>query len=114
MKIDFNAGEKIFVLSDYVFEAATVVSARGPKNLLVDVDTLGPDGQTMPYRMRVAREKCVWPYERIAIVWETWKGRNGRGGYRIERNLYDNQRKSAYMWENEQAWNFVQEDVEPV
>lgn len=113
MNIDFKAGEKIYVLVDYVLHPAVVVSARGPKTLLVDIPTLDSSGKEAPYRMRVKREKCVWPYERIAIVWEMWKGRNGRGGYRIERTRYADERRDAHTWHNEKAWNYIQEDVEP-
>ena len=113
MNIDFAEGEEIFVLNDYVFERAVVVSARGAKTILVETEVLGSDCKMQPYRRRVAREKCVWKHERIAIVWEMWKGRNGRGGYRIERELYADQRDYAYKWEHEQAWNFIQEKEEP-
>lgn len=43
----------------------------------------------------VPKEKCAKVDESVCIVWETWKGKNGRGGYRIERELYPNDRVPA-------------------
>lgn len=43
----------------------------------------------------VNKEKCAFPDEKVCIVWETWKGTNGRGGYRVERNLYPQHRIAA-------------------
>jgi hypothetical protein len=47
------------------------------------------------YEQRVAKEKCAFPDEVVCVVWETWKGRNGRGGYRVERTLYPQERIPA-------------------
>lgn len=41
------------------------------------------------------REKCAAYDEIVAVVWEQWKGRNGRGSYRVERELYSDLRKPA-------------------
>lgn len=113
MNIDFANGDHIYILRDYEVLSAIVVSARGPKNLLVETPIMGPKGESILYRMRVARDHCVFPNHRIAIIWETWKGVNGRGGYRIERELYSEKRKPAYVWCNTPAWNFIEEDSDP-
>ena len=98
----FNPGDKVYVLYDYTLESATVVSARGEKTVLVEFDY--PAG----YRMRAKREKVAAPNESIAVVWERWKGVNGRGGYRLEREMYADKQTLAkdwhwkgYLWENE-------------
>lgn len=97
-----NIGDKIYVLYDYKLESATVVTAGGKKTMLVEFDY--PAG----YRTRVKREKVAAPTESIAVIWEMWKGCNGRGGYRLERELYEDERMSAdqwpwceYIWEQE-------------
>ncbi len=38
------------------------------------------------------KEKCAFSNELVCIVWESWKGVNGRGGYRVERELYSDKR----------------------
>jgi hypothetical protein len=47
------------------------------------------------YERVVPKEKCAFPDESVCIVWEIWKGVNGRGGYRVERELYPNRRVKA-------------------
>lgn len=37
---------------------------------------------------RFKKDKCAFPTEKVCLVWETWRGVNGRGGYRVERRLY--------------------------
>lgn len=97
-----NPGDKVYVQREYHLEPATVVSARGTKTVMVELDY--PDG----YRCRVKREKVATPDESIAVIWEMWKGVNGRGGYRLERELYPDRRMLAkdwawcsYLWETE-------------
>lgn len=51
------------------------------------------DGRKVEKRIKV--DKCAYPGERICVVWEQWKGKNGRGGYRVEKNLYDDFRVPA-------------------
>ena len=100
--IDMNPGDKVYVQREYRLEPATVVSARGAKTVLVELDY--PEG----YRTRVKREKVAAPEDSIALMWEMWRGVNGRGGYRLERELYPELRKPAkdwdwcsYVWEKE-------------
>lgn len=49
----------------------------------------------LPAERLIPKEKCAFPHEKVCVVWETWKGKNGRGGYRVERNLYPQQRIPA-------------------
>lgn len=51
-------------------------------------------------------EKCAHPDELIVCVQERWKGRNGRGGYRIERELYPELRVPAYKVTRQPGVNF--------
>jgi len=41
------------------------------------------------------KEKCAFPDEKVCIVYETWKGVNGRGGHRVEREKYTKSRIPA-------------------
>jgi len=36
-------------------------------------------------------DKIAEENEKICIVWEKWKGKNGRGGYRLEKIAYKEQ-----------------------
>jgi len=49
-----------------------------------------------PYVQNWPKEKCAFPNEKVCVVWETWRGVNGRGGYRVERERYPNERVPAY------------------
>ena len=37
---------------------------------------------------KFSKEKCAFADEIVCVVWEGWKGVNGRGAYRVERELY--------------------------
>ena len=81
----------IYFLSDYEWERGTIVGS-GPKNYKIHTPATGwcPD-----LTRSVAKDKCAKPGESICVVWETWRGRNGRGGYRVERELYPQHRVPA-------------------
>lgn len=82
--------KKVYFLSDYNWECGYVVS-EGPKNLKIKHHYFQDVVYTVP------RAKCAWPDEQVCVVWEMWKGRNGRGGYRVERELYPEDRIPANM-----------------
>lgn len=88
----------IYYLYDYNWERGILVS-EGPKNYKIEIRWKnGTKIKSFP------KEKCAFPVEKIVVIWETWKGKNGRGGYRVERKLYSDDRILA---ENvsQQAWN---------
>jgi hypothetical protein len=81
----FGKNDAVFVLCDYNWEPGRIVII-GPKNLQIAVT---PGGTDIPPHMRPASpEKCALPNELICVVWETWRGANGHGSYRVERDLY--------------------------
>ena len=83
-------GARMFVLLEYNFWPSTLISV-GRTRLKVEYH----DRMTTNPIRAFAPEKCALPDELICIVWETWRGKNGRGGYRIERNLYPKHRIRA-------------------
>lgn len=86
---DFVIGEQVRVRSEYRLEYATVVRI-GRTRLLISVTTFGCE-----YLRSVELNRVVKLDEEVALVWELWKGTNGRGGYRVERELYPEKRKPA-------------------
>lgn len=81
----------IYYLSDYNWEKGILVS-EGKKNFKIQTPASGCFSETTSY---VPKEKCAMPGELVCVVWETWKGKNGRGGYRVERELYPESRVPA-------------------
>ena len=66
-----------------------VIPGRGTK--FVKIRSL------LGFELRVPVDKTARPDEQVAVVWEQWKGRNGRGGYRVERTLYPQWRVGANL-----------------
>jgi hypothetical protein len=69
----------IYFLLDYNWECGELLPSKGTKNNKVLYYGTG---------LSVKKEKCASPDEKLVIVWEMWKGRNGRGSYRLEREMY--------------------------
>ena len=69
----------IYFLLDYNWQRGELLPSKGTKN-----------NKVLYYgtELSVKKEKCASPDEKLVIVWEMWKGRNGRGGYRLEREMY--------------------------
>lgn len=86
-----SSAKMIYFLSDYNWRYGEVVSS-GPKNNKIRVPA---QGWLREHEVVVPKEKCAIPGEEVCVVWETWKGKNGRGGYRIERELYPESRVEA-------------------
>ena len=82
--------ESIYFLMEYNWELATLVS-EGKKNFKIFVSGVWMTDHTR----YVPKEKCARPDESVCVVWEMWKGKNGRGGYRVERTLYPEHRVRA-------------------
>jgi hypothetical protein len=75
-------GDTIYFLSEYNWEIGTLVSI-GRVNYKLEYNFCGK-----LVTLLVKKEKAAFPDESVAVVWECWKGRNGRGAYRVERELY--------------------------
>lgn len=83
--------KEIFYLTGYNWEKGILVS-EGPKNYKIHNSG---GGFVNSHDVRVPKEKCAFPDELVCVVWETWRGVNGRGGYRVERELYPQHRVPA-------------------
>jgi hypothetical protein len=82
-------GDDIYFMCDYNWERGEILS-EGKKNFKVLCNW--GNGKKAVY---IPKEKCAYPTEEVCVVWETWKGKNGRGGYRVERELYPTDRVPA-------------------
>lgn len=81
-------GDTIYFLSDYSWFCGTVIS-KGPKNFKILVPA---QRWFKEHIATISADKCANPEELVCVVWEKWKGKNGRGGYRVERGLYPSSR----------------------
>jgi hypothetical protein len=91
-------GDIVYVLDGYNLMKGEILSI-GRKNCKVKIKGYG---HNYFYEKYVPFDKIAEPNESIAVVWETWKGNNGRGAYRIERELYQNKRKKAKDWPHQE------------
>jgi hypothetical protein len=82
--------DKVYFLWEYNWYGGTLVG-KGPKNFRIYINLPG----FKPHTRSVSRDKCALPGENVCVVWEKWRGTNGRGGYRVERELYPNLRVPA-------------------
>ena len=73
--------QKIFFLSEYDWMAGELLNF-GQKNYKIHIPA---NGCYLAQTKYVPKEKCAMPDEHVCIVWEQWKGKNGRGGYRVEK-----------------------------
>lgn len=92
------AGEKkyIYYLSEYNWECGELVKEnRTTFKIRFGVPDGNNWGKLTYYEQNIRKEKCAHPDESVCVVWETWKGVNGRGGYRVERVKYPAQRVPA-------------------
>lgn len=107
---NLKKGDKIYFLETYNLMSG-VVESIGPKNVKI----------YMSYRQTFISkpfDKVAEPDENICIVWERWKGVNGRGGYRIERQLYQNRLMPAKNWPSqalvwEDSYRIESDHVDP-
>ena len=84
-----HVGEDIYFLTDYNWFPGKLLSV-GKTNCKILSDAFGRS-----HEFKIRRDKCALPDEKVCVVWETWKGANGRGGYRVEREKYPKERVIA-------------------
>jgi hypothetical protein len=97
-----SVGDDVKVLIDYSL-CSGKVSKVNPKGIKVFVmDSLG----CIAYESNFKYEKVIKLGTEGVLVWETWKGRNGRGGYRFDTVMYpdlaqkvENIRGNTYLYE---------------
>jgi len=79
-------GDTVWVLSEYHWLRAEVMTTpkANSKSVLLGKVSSYPSG----YTWRASTDKVARLDEKICIVWETWKGKNGRGGYRLDKTMY--------------------------
>jgi hypothetical protein len=80
-------GDQVFYLTEYNWHLAEVVKVNRV-NIRIRDRIYNEERDIKP-------EKIAQPDEIVCVVWECWKGRNGRGGYRVERTLYPESRIPA-------------------
>ena len=87
-----KAGDPIYFLSDYDWIPAKVMKVNA-KSVKLEFVARHAWGKT--FTKNVPHEKVAHSDEVVCVVWEMWKGKNGRGGYRVERELYPESRVPA-------------------
>ena len=83
--------KEIYYLSDYNWEHGVLVS-EGKKNFKIYT----PGNDFYPSRtFYVSKDKCAFPDDVVCVVWQSFKGKNGRGSYYVEHELYPEHRIPA-------------------
>ncbi len=83
---------EIYFLDEYRWEVGELVSENAKSFTIQAGAAFGNR------KIRKEKDKCAMPEESVVMVWEQWRGTNGRGGYRIERTLYPQKRRPAKEW----------------
>lgn len=76
-------GDTVYFLREYRWERGEVIRVNQKT-----VTILGQFGFGRDNIVKIKKDKCAHPDEKITVVWEAWRGRNGRGAYRVEREQY--------------------------
>lgn len=99
----FNIGDSVIVLEDYMLFSGVVLKVN-PKSVKVKVFA---DRGLIKHTQLYKPEKILTYGTPAVLVWETWKGTNGRGAYRLETKLYaecfrkvECIPRSRYLYEN--------------
>jgi hypothetical protein len=93
----------IYYLWDYDWELGELLST-GAKNYRVRMRW-----QNSTRDRYFPRDRCAFPGELVCVVWEMWRGKNGRGAYRVEREQYPQHRVPAEMVARQQGVGRVTE-----
>lgn len=75
-----KAGDQVYYLTEYNWHLAHVVKVNKVNIRLKD--------RVLNVERDIKPDKIATLEEKVCVVWECWKGKNGRGGYRVERELY--------------------------
>lgn len=87
---------KIYWLSEYNWESGTFLKENA-KSYKIRMDYPSSNGGTHSVERLVPKHKCAVSDERVCIVWNTDVGKNGRGSYYVERELYPEYRVEARL-----------------
>jgi len=98
-----SVGDDVKVLIDYSLCSGKVVKVN-PKGIKVLV---AASGGCVQYLGNFKYEKVCKVDTKAVLVWERWKGKNGRGGYRLDTIMYPELAQSvsdirgmAYLYED--------------
>ena len=80
----FNVGDSVIVLEDYMLFSGVVLKVN-PKSVKIKVFA---DRRLIEHTQLYKPEKILTYGTPSVLVWETWKGTNGRGAYRLETKIY--------------------------
>lgn len=86
-----NKESEIYIICDYRYIKGTLLKQNKKTNKV----RFQYSPSHIYEESYISKEKCAFPDEEILFIWELWKGRNGRGGYRIEKFLYPELRVRA-------------------
>jgi len=90
--------KQIYFLRNYNWEKGTLIKENKKTYTIELPEYLRSFCNNKHYKnvqQNFPKEKCAFPDELVCIVWECWKGKNGRGGYRVEKELYPDLRVPA-------------------
>jgi hypothetical protein len=85
---DLKPGDTVYFLQDYNWNSMPVVQVNRNTVTIRYAVFSGNTLQWEYFDMNKRIDKCAHPKEKVCVVWERWKGVNGRGGYRVDRDLY--------------------------
>ena len=98
-----SVGDNVKVLIDYALCFGSVIKIN-PKSIKVFV--IGSFG-CIDYESNFKQEKVIKLGTKGVLVWEQWKGSNGRGAYRFDTIMYpelsknvEDIRPSTYLYES--------------
>lgn len=92
--MEFKVGDKVVVLREYRLDTGKVARIN-KKSISVNIDYCSIGGAASP--AVVHPDKVSLQTEHIAVVYEMWRGRNS---YRLERDIYKEYYKPAFLWNN--------------
>lgn len=96
MSRKLRVNDRVVVLVEYCLYHGVVLKVNS-KTVKVSI----PSGQSFcqaAYEKNFALAKVAHEDEPIAVIWELWKGVNGRGGYRLDRDMYPDRLMPAKTW----------------
>lgn len=102
---DLKAGDDVYVLVEYNLCKAIFIKLNKKS---VKVKYQYQDFATNEIKFREVYEpidKSAHPEEKIAVVWEMWRGTNGRGGYRLDKTMYPTYHREAKLWPHQALLN---------
>lgn len=79
----------------------------GRKNVKVCVPA---HGGLRAQEIALQPEKLFFAPDEVALAWKTWKGVNGRGGYRLDPHAYPDECRPVSQWP---AGTYVKKSVPP-